>query len=382
MRLRLPGVWPPCTALTVVLTVHAVVVFLTLLYAGPRPAADEASVAKLPVVLIASAILFGSLRVRRFHPIFDPEYRFWLWFGPWTPAKRLPLGPVHLVPADVALVAAGVAAALPYYGLAASLFVAKFFLFAYVFKLMVALFRTGESLAAYAVWFGLGALVLYWSADAPFVISAVATYCAGMVGLRRSLRGFPWFECAPSVRVWARASVGLAASGRAYYGWPFAYLTPGGDNLSLPGRHGAAIALLCGWSVYAACCQLTELFSVMICLLLPLMAASGAAFRLSMYRVGEYRPPISLAGRLQTGRWIIPSYDRVFVAPLLAPVVSILLWVVLLNCELPPILGATTGVCLVLLILLTAGPDRPTWLLTAPSRMVAPNLMTRYRLWA
>ena len=36
---------------------------------------------------------------------------------------------------------------------------------------------------------------------------------------------------------------------------------------------------------------------------------------------GNYWPPISILGRLTTGRLLLPRYDRVFVAPLLAFVV-------------------------------------------------------------
>ena len=52
-----------------------------------------------------------------------------------------------------------------------------------------------------------------------------------------------------------------------------------------------------------------------------MMACFAAGARLIRYLNG-YAPPLSLLGRLGTGRLIIPAYDQVFVAPLLAMVVA------------------------------------------------------------
>ena len=54
---------------------------------------------------------------------------------------------------------------------------------------------------------------------------------------------------------------------------------------------------------------------------LPLAIAA----RLFIYCNG-YLPPISLTGRLATGRWLNPGYDQIFVAPLLAALVGVVAW--------------------------------------------------------
>ena len=58
------------------------------------------------------ASLFGAYRVLAFHPALNSEYHDWLRLTPWTPDRRLPLGPVRLTVPDVVVMA--VFAALGY----------------------------------------------------------------------------------------------------------------------------------------------------------------------------------------------------------------------------------------------------------------------------
>jgi hypothetical protein len=119
----------------------------------------------------------------------------------------------------------------------------------------------------------------------------------------------------------------------------------------LPDREAAGFALLgwllCGFSVLA---------------------------RLSAYCI-SYRPPISLFGRLATGRWIIPGYDRALVAPIgglliwwwLAPALSEVLHV-------PTAIGLSISLTLALLAVLVPGPSYRDWVLASPCRMVPTKL--------
>ena len=56
------------------------------------------------VVVGTGAVVFAMFRVG-FHPVHRPEYRAWLACTPWTAAKPLPLGPVHLIPQDGVILA-------------------------------------------------------------------------------------------------------------------------------------------------------------------------------------------------------------------------------------------------------------------------------------
>jgi hypothetical protein len=85
-----------------------------------------------------------------------------------------------------------------------------------------------------------------------------------------------------------------------------------------------------------------------------------------------HRPPISVFGRLATGRWIIPSYDRAFLAPVVGLVVlgSLLPHFIGINMHPSP-LELPLVVTAVLLIALVPGPSFQTWSLTCESRISA-----------
>lgn len=91
--------------------------------------------------------------------------------------------------------------------------------------------------------------------------------------------------------------------------------------------------------------------------------------RLSLYLQG-YHPPISLWGRIFTLRWIIPKYDSVFIAPIVALLVLITFTVVNFTIRISPLfLGPLTTISIVL-ALLNIGPTRSHWHFTSPCRIV------------
>jgi hypothetical protein len=381
MKLRLPLVWPSFTFLTVALSLHTVLVCLVLLGSDSREQADAMFAATAPLALVYPAIYYGFRRVRSFHPAFQPEYRAWLARTPWTPAKGMPLGPVHLVLADAVLLGLAVAASWPYYGAAGSLDLVKIFLGAYTSMLLLTLFVTGERLAAYTVWAGLGTMLLFRSLDGPFYAAAAATYLVGMIGFRRSLGRFPWNFSATSTTQALNHSALDEEIHRARFAWPFAYLSPGTRYLSLGLVDGVVLALLGGWTLFVALSLFPPRDHDGLYAIMPNLILLAAVARVFVYRVNEHRPPISLSGRVATGRWIVPAYDRVFVAPLLAAVVAAIFSVLFYRWNVPAGLGATTTFAASLLILFTGGPTRREWLLTAPSRVV-PAATGRKQLWA
>lgn len=381
MRLRYPRVWPSLTSLTVALTLHTAVVCSVLLFAKSREAADATFAEVPPIVPIVAAAIYGIHRVRAFHPALQPEYRHWLGTTPWSPAKELPLGPVHLSGADVTLLGAAVAAAWPYYGLSASLGIAKVFLGTYLTSLVFALFITGEYFAAYAVWAGLGGMIVLRSPDGPFFAAAGITYGIGLFGFLRSMERFPWgFTATTTKEVMTRPAFRGGAE-RLALGWPFSFLGPQDRYYGLGAVHGTLLAFLGGWTVLVV----LSLFPVEGQNLLYVLAlysiVTGPLVRILLYRVGEFRSPISLAGRVCTGRWIIPGYDRVFVPSLVSAAVGFASLALCVRCEVPASVGAPVTVSLALLILFTTGPDRRTWLLSSPSR-IAPLTNARSNQWA
>ncbi len=397
MTPRLPRVWPPCTYLAVALALHAATVGRAALRATPSGAADEAFAGSSPWWFLVAEACYGLYRVWGFHPALRPAYRRWLEQVPWVHPKPLPLGPVELVAADAALLGLAVAATWPFYGPDPALGIVRNFLVTYLLTLLVALFVTKQWAAAYATWFGLGTVVLLWGPGWPFFAAAAGTYAVGRTGLRRALAAFPWPM--PKVGMSELLRQNLAVpDDRVTLGWPFGYLGPRPVRRS-PGRlHGPALALLGGWTVYVAFAHVPpedEPARAIIGMLSFIFVMPAAVLtRFALYQVTQLWPPLSLAGRVGTGRWIIPGYDRVFVAPVLAVALSVFTVLALLHESLDvagrprtaagpgqvavsalyraasdPAVRASVAVGLVLLIVLTVGPGRRRWLLTGTFRI-------------
>jgi hypothetical protein len=320
------------------------------------------------MVLYIAALVYGLYRALAFHPMVNSRYRAWLATTPWTPHKPLPVGPIHLVWQDVLLVGLA-AAAVGWTGGTKALIVPLTFLVGYLLPLAVDLAATGEGLLAYAVGFGLGLVVRLLPDLPPSLVAAAATYLLAYVGLRRSLRNFPW-EGSATQPAWEKQLGGNPL------GWPFARLGPKFlDAWSIRLRTAALTSLLVGWWFHAVAALQQDpgdrwgfLFTGV-----SLAATAVPGFRLLVYLPG-YAPPINLLGRLATGRWLIPGYDQVFVAPLLALWVGVSLPPFLLLAGVNELVAMPLGLTVVLFLVLAVGPSVKTWRLTGHHRIVPAGL--------
>lgn len=91
--------------------------------------------------------------------------------------------------------------------------------------------------------------------------------------------------------------------------------------------------------------------------------------RLGIYLNGGHLPPISLWGRLRTGRLIIPKYDAVFLAPLVALLAGFAVFLIGVSLGINPLYFGPVEVIITLMILLIMGPKLKEWQLTAPCRI-------------
>jgi hypothetical protein len=330
-----------------------------------------------PAPLVAGAFAYGLYRVRAFHPVMRLEYRTWLGQTPWNYTRPLPDGPVHLIWQDVILLGLAVAAALPFHG-AASLDILRAFGFIYLAILLGTLLMTYEWAAAYGVALGLGGLVVAWPVAWQFFGVAAATYAVGFVGLTRSYRRFPWsFDYSEWVgKAWQSTSSNQGLP-RADSGWPFELLGPSGGKLALPLSHGVTLALLAGWWCFAIIERGREFREAKFGTVAEGSIAPAvivgffmAGARLAIYRCFEYLPPISLAGRIASGRWVQPGYDQLFVAPVLALLAVILLPPALQEIGIGWVAADAIGVTFAALAVLTLPPGRQRWLLTGSHRVV------------
>jgi hypothetical protein len=314
------------------------------------------------------ATAYGLYRAVRFHPLCHPAYREWLARTPWAPDRPLPDGPVLLARQDAVVFALlGVPAWLVFGPAAWPLFPA--FAIAYLLILAFTFIGTGPRVAVYLVLFGIVAMIGLAHIRLAVVGVALATYVVAAISFRQSLNLFPWEPGAEKV---VRQRVTEAKQ----LGWPFDRLAPIVDPRVLRWWEGPTLALLVGCAVFAAGYQL-ERFEPRragdhpsdLLVLMPLVIILAAFCRLLAYMIGHL-PPISLGGRLMTGRLLIPKYDVVFVAPLLAIVVMIVCPAWLPDLGLSFVAATAIGAGLAVAILAMVGPDRARWQLTAPARLV------------
>ncbi len=317
------------------------------------------------------ALVYAIYRLVAFHPAWRPGgYYKWLRGTLWTSAKPLPLGPIHLVWQDVLLVGMAIAVFWPRLH-ADTLRVVQFFLGFYLVGLGIVHGVTGQRAWACAVGFGVGCMALFRSNLPAFCGAVGITYVFALLGLRAALARFPWGQCTILVE-----SLGVKpTSPQATVGWPYARLGPRSfDDARIGWRDTILTGLLSGWWLFVAAHVVREaegdehdktidggVYAVVL--------SFAIVFRLFIYFNG-YLPPISLVGRLTTGRWLIPGYDQVFVAPLLAALVGVIAWYLRVHTGMESALVMPMALVLTLWILLGTGPDLKTWCLTGNHRIV------------
>jgi hypothetical protein len=261
-----------------------------------------------------------------------------------------------------------------------TIYVPQVLLTFYLVALGGALFLTGERLYGYAMVFCLGLMFRLWQTVPLCLAAGLLSYSVAYLGTRRCLARFPWqeFGLRPVLEFFAQAK---DPSKTKALGWPFGKLAPpfpSGDA-QVSGSDALAIGMLTGWWVYAflSLSPHTEGFLAFLQsagIFLPLqfvvvLLLGTSAVRYLVYKVG-YHSPISLAGRLATGRWIIPGHDQVWVAPLLAPFAAGALLTVCQMLGMRIVYYVPLVVAVDLVLILGLGPSLKAWRLTGNHRIV------------
>ncbi len=348
------------------------------------------------------AMGYGLFRVLYFYPLTHKKYGQWLATTPWAYGKPLPLGPVHLVWEDLLVVVVLILAALV--GLwnfctsgaiadillieqfhaasaimvTAGIIAACFFL---TYLIILTLAITAHKYIT-AVLF-LIPLILYphlnlWIGTGIFGLICVLVF----LGLRHTLQRFPW-----NSPQWTRSPRELLLDDvhrQGLIGWPYRQIGPPRsvrqDNETLA---SIVFCAMVGWWMLAGphlalmlgrVKDMTEaietldarlrdsnpsgnstLFVIWFLLVLFLTAC-----RLFTY-LRDTLPPISLIGRVRTGRWVIPGYDKVLVTPILMVLYGWFgpgLWV---SMGLPLIAVPAVSMTGLLLLCMLLGPTKESW---------------------
>lgn len=304
-------------------------VFIESAWHGKDPLQRTASDNIGPLLAFGCSLFYAAYRVFAFHPVWNKEYLDWLSATHWTGRKRLPMGPVHLIPQDVVLLSFLLGWVWWWgqsMGNSLTMFMGALlaaFLGVYLLLLAATLRICDEWRGAYAVWFGMGGCAwsygnwwLFWSL-------ALLTYLCGLAGLKASWRGFPWSaeKLHRSLKMFVEASKGqtvLPTIAQETLGWPFDWLSPKPERVAFTSRQDVVFgSLLFGWwynclAVHAVGRpNQVVIQSFLAAPFMIVLFVSGAA-RISQYVEG-LSGQLSLTGRLVTGRWIVPRWDVVFV---------------------------------------------------------------------
>jgi hypothetical protein len=267
--------------------------------------------------IILAALLVALVPVlvnHYFHPAFNASYHAMLANTPWQPEKPLPLGPVQLVPQD-ALVLAILFGVLWLTGGEWLLYLAGFLATnGYLAMLAWTMIATRQPALFYLLAFAIGLCVFLMTT--PWWIAVAAAAYAVVVS--RLMHGFPWEGGA--FGEWVLAS----QVRETRVGWPFHSMSPKVREFpaAFLWSHRGLLALVLGWWLFV----IEHVFemsptpgsdrptALKMGGFLIIVAALG---RLAAYHIWFWTP-IAWHARILTGRWILPQYDQVFIAPLLA----------------------------------------------------------------
>lgn len=278
---------------------------LFFIYLG-LPEIKEIGGIRVPFVVVFSA-LYGYYRVRSFHPFYNRIYREWLCLTPWSIEKPLPRGPIHLIWADLITLVPLTILAYSNFSIAA---LVPLIVFLSVYLVMICITFVADKASIVVLCLFLAPFTFYPFANRYFaVLILILLYIICRVGLYQFLSGFPW-----NTRYWKADPVKEfreQAIRQRVIGWPFKYLNVyGSPRISI--WRAFILSLLLTWWLHVFQWIFGGLHFGGFFIFLVIYVA---LFRTGAYG-GIHRPPISLLGRIFTGRLIIPRYDKIFIAPI------------------------------------------------------------------
>jgi hypothetical protein len=385
-------VWPPLWLVLMFCAAYGTLEAGMWLIRRAIPAGAE-SITEVPelrnirmLILGVAAFCYAVFRLIRFHPACNQAYAAWLKLSPWTVAKPLPLGPVHLVWQDGVVIGA-LAAIARWHAQGNPALPLLVFASVYLvsFTLLLAYTRT---------WMHCLVLGFLWPASMLPVVNGrlMIALVGGIIlviwhGHRKSLRAFPWqflvnAEPRPPAKSFWETEIritGLTDRRSSVAGWPYTPLSPKPELMSILPSTGLALSLVFGWWLYCILVRTqAEASSIFI---LP-CTIFGAVVRLAIYRVGV-AAPFSVFGRIASGQLLTPRFDQVFVTPIVAVLLAIVGAMIIRRFGLSSA-GAISGLAAaVTFVLLSGGPTLHRWTLTGqhryrpPSRLGTKNQLLR-----
>jgi len=314
----------------------------------------EIGAIRMHILVVASAF-YALYRVLNFHPFYSRKYREWLCLTPWSIEKPLPKGPIHLIWADlITLVPLTI---LAYSNFSTAVLV-PFIVFLSVYLVMICITFVADRASLVVLCLFLAPFTIYPFANRYFAaLVLMLIYIICRVGLRQFFRGFPW-----NTKYWkADKELREQAIRQRVIGWPFKYLNVYGTyEISILGAF--ILSLLLTWWLHV-------FFGDPLFIGLSIMLSFYIAFSRAVIYAGIYRPPISLLGRIFTGRLIIPRYDKIFIAPICILLAGTLLPFYLHRLGLGAVWNFELSFFLIFFLAFSLPPNLREWRLTGAHRI-------------
>jgi hypothetical protein len=303
----------------------------------------------------------------------------WLRLTPWTHKKPLPLGPVHPVWQDVVVI--GALTAIARWRLKESTFAPLItFGSTYLSLMTMVLLWTRRWAVGVVLGFLWPALMLPQLNATGFYLLLTAIVVVIWYGHRQSLRAFPWTTqdqpVKPPVSILQKEIQPVSATGApAHVGWPLTAIGPKIKIISISTRTAFWLsALFAWWSFCAIECARDE-FPPELLILFSFIAAALRFVAYCSYVV----TPFNIWGRLVSGRFIVPGFDKVFVTPLAVILISIAGAIVIRRSGAWYPAAESVVIGLLWFVLFSGGPTRKNWVLTGYVRFQPPRRMTQQK---
>ena len=321
---------------------------------------------RLAIVLFTT-VLYAVHRIINFCPLFRSGYGQWLTLSPWTFEKPLPMGPVHLTWVDSFVI--GSLTSLVYFdGILNPTWPAIAFLSVQTVLLAISTLLIEESKPFSYVFVG---IILLPFTVFPFrnhliaLLVLVILYTMTYASYRMILKNFPW-----NTSFWKSDPIKKLrkqAIENRVIGFPHRIFNAKDSLPSLSFTEAIICSLLITWYLHIIRWLINEPYDLTLFFMAAILLSF---FRLLAYVCPCYGPPISLWGRICKFRFIIPGYDKIFLAPICIIAASIILPCSLATIGIGKTWGIEISVFVLLLLAFSFPPSLKKWRLTGKYRMV------------
>ncbi|MBN2513437.1 MAG: hypothetical protein JXB18_10905 [Sedimentisphaerales bacterium] len=312
--------------------------------------------------LVMFAVAYGLTRCLLFHPAVNSKYRQFLALTPYSSRHQLPKGPILLYWPDAVIL--GLMTAAAWICPPEHCFVPLIsFLLAHLAGHCFCMILTKQK-KLLAVLLTILPLSVYPHENGmiSFFVLCIA-YGIVWYGTQAYLKQFPW-----NTSFWndhCIAHLKEKAFTQKIIQWPW-YQLNFDKTASLSWKTKLVICGLVFWWLHVIVYMFKDCHFIDM---VAILAVPIILFRLIPYAKG-FMPPISLLGRISTGRLIIPGYDKIFVATIILVLTVLFVPEVLRSTGLPQTIGIELTFSLCLFLAMVLPPSYQSWRLTGHHRMI------------